>query len=111
MNKHSKWRSNMMKKGLSMMLVMSALLFAVGGCATRSDLMETEARQMAISTKADQASQDAQNAKVAADEALMRANEAIARAEAAEERAVERERIAEEKARQAEAIFQNSMRK
>jgi murein lipoprotein len=100
-----------MKKGLSMMLVMSALLFVIGGCATRSDIREAEARQMAISTKADQASQDAQTAKAAADEASMRANEAIARAEAAEMRAVERERIADEKARQAEAIFQNSMRK
>jgi len=101
----------MMKKGLSIMLMMSALLFALWGCATKSDIRETEARQMAISTKADQASQDAQTAKAAADEALMRANEAIARAEAAEKRAEEKERIAEERARQAEALFQNSMKK
>ncbi|KJS33131.1 MAG: hypothetical protein VR64_04015 [Desulfatitalea sp. BRH_c12] len=100
-----------MKKGLSMTLVMFALLFAVGGCATKSDLKETQARQMVISTQADQASQDAQVAKSAADEALLKANEAIARAEAAEMRADERERIAEEKARQAEAIFMNSMKK
>lgn len=101
----------MMKKGLTMMVVMSALLFAVGGCATKGDIRETEARQMVIGTKADQASQDAQTAKAAADEALMRANEAIARAEAAEMRAEERARIAEEKARQAEALFQSSMKK
>ena len=75
------------------------------------DVREAEARQLAISSKADQASQDAQSARAAADEALMRANEAIARAEAAEKRAEEKERIAEERARQAEALFQNSMKK
>lgn len=100
-----------MKKGLLVMLVLSALLLAVGGCATKSDIRDAEARQMAIDTKAEQASQDAQTAKAAADEALMKANEAIARAEAAEKRAEERERLAEEKARQAEAVFQNSMKK
>ena len=101
----------MKKKGLLMISVMLALAFTVGGCATKSDLKEVEAREMAISAKADQAAQDAQAAKAAADEALMKANEAAARAEAAEERALERERIAEEKAKQADAVFNNSMRK
>ncbi len=108
----------MMKKSLLMISLMFALAFAVGGCATKGDLKEVQAREMAISTKADQAAQDAQAAKAAADEALLKANEAAARAEAAERRAEERERIAaekeriaEEKARQAEAVFLNSMKK
>lgn len=101
----------MMKKSLLMISLMFALAFAVGGCATKGDLKEVQAREMAISAKADQAAQDAQAAKAAADEALLKANEAAARAEAAERRAEERERIAEEKARQAEAVFQNSMKK
>lgn len=101
----------MMKKGLLMGLVMFALALTVGGCATKGDLKEAQAREMAISAKADQASQDAQSAKAAADEALLKANDALARAEAAEQRAEERERIAEEKARQAEAAFENSMKK
>jgi murein lipoprotein len=108
----------MMKKGLLMVSVMLILAFVVGGCATKSDLKEVQAREMAIGAKADQAAQDAQAAKAAADEALLKANEAAARAEAAERRAEERERIAaekeriaEEKARQAEAIFQKSMKK
>jgi murein lipoprotein len=101
----------MMKKSLLMISVMLALAFTVGGCATRGDLQEVQAREMAISEKADQAAKDAQAAKAAADEALLRANEAAARAEAAEKRAEERERIAEEKAKQAEAIFRNSMKK
>ena len=100
-----------MKKSLLMVSVMFALAFAVGGCATRGDLEAVQAREMAISEKADQAAQDAQAAKAAADEALLKANEATARAEAAEKRAIERERIAEEKAKQAEAIFRNSMKK
>ncbi len=100
-----------MKKSLLMISLMFALAFAVGGCATKGDLKEVQAREMAISAKADQAAQDAQAAKAAADEALLKANEAAARAEAAERRAEERERIAEEKARQAEAVFQNSMKK
>jgi murein lipoprotein len=108
----------MMKKSLLTVSVMLALAFAVGGCATKGDLQEVQAREMAISEKADQAALDAQAAKAAADEALMRANEAAERAEAAERRAEERERIAaekeriaDEKARHAEAIFKNSMRK
>lgn len=108
----------MMKKGRLMVSMILVLAFAVGGCATKSDLKEAQARDMAISAKADQAAQDAQAAKAAADEALMKANEATARAEAAEKRAEERERIAaekeriaEEKAKQAEAIFQKSMKK
>jgi murein lipoprotein len=100
-----------MKKSLTMVFMMVVLAFVVGGCATKGDLKEAQAREMAISAKADQASQDAQAAKAAADEALMKANEASARAEAAEKRAEERERIADEKARQAEAAFQNSMKK
>jgi murein lipoprotein len=108
----------MMKKSLLLISAMLALTFAVGGCATKGNLKEMQAREMAISTKADQAALDAQAAKAAADEALLKANEAAARAEAAEQRAEERERaaaekerIAEEKARQAESIFQNSMKK
>jgi murein lipoprotein len=101
----------MMKKGLLMIPAMLALTFAVGGCATKGDLKQVQAREMAISAKADQAALDAQAAKAAADEALLKANEAAARAEAAEKRAEERERLAEEKARLAESIFKNSMKK
>lgn len=97
----------MMKKSLLTGVVTLALAFSIGGCATKSDIKEAHAREMAISAKADQAAQDAQAAKSAADEALMRANEAVARAEAAEKRAEERE----ERARQAEEAFQGSMRK
>jgi murein lipoprotein len=111
-------RQEMMKKFLLMTTVMLALAFTVGGCATRSDLQDMQAREMAISAKADQAAQDAEAAKAAADEALMKANEATMRAEAAEKRAEERERIAaekeraaEEKMKQADAIFQKSMKK
>ena len=100
-----------MKKGLWMVAVMLVAAFAAGGCATKSDLREVQDREMAISTKADQAAMDAQAAKAAADEALMKANEATARAEAAEKRAEERERIADEKAKQAEAVFKKSMMK
>lgn len=108
----------MMKKRLLLSTLMLALAFAIGGCATKGELKEMQAREMAIGAKADQAAQDAQAAKAAADEALLKANEAAARAEAAEKRAEERERIAakkeriaEEKARQAEAAFQKSMKK
>jgi len=100
-----------MKKSLTMVLAMLILAFVVGGCATKGDLQEAQAREMVIDAKADQASQDAQAAKAAADEALLKANDALARAEAAEQRAAERERLADEKARQAEAVFQNSMKK
>lgn len=100
-----------MKKSLTLVLLLVGLAFIVGGCATKGDLKEAQAREMAISAKADQAAQDAQAAKAAADEALMKANEATARAEAAERRAEERERIADEKERQAEAAFQRSMKK
>jgi murein lipoprotein len=108
----------MMKKSLLMISVVFALVIAFVGCATKGDLNEMQAREMAISEKADQAALDAQAAKAAADEALLKANEAAARAEAAEQRALERERIAAEKermaegkAKQAEAIFRNSMKK
>jgi murein lipoprotein len=101
----------MMKKSLLMVLGMFVLAFVFGGCATKGDLNDVQAREMAISQKADQAAQDAQAAKAAADEALLKANEAAARAEAAEKRAQERERMAEEKVKQAEAAFQNSMKK
>jgi murein lipoprotein len=100
-----------MKKGLWMVAVMLVAAFAAGGCATKSDLREVQDREMAISTKADQAAMDAQAAKAAADAALLKANEATARAEAAEKRAEERERIADEKAKQAEAVFKKSMMK
>jgi murein lipoprotein len=109
---------NMMKKSLLMISVILALVFTLGGCATKGDLQEVQAREMAIGAKADQAVQDAQAAKAAADEALLKANEAASRAEAAEQRAEERERIAaekeriaEEKVKQVDAMFQNSMKK
>jgi murein lipoprotein len=108
----------MMKKFLLITTVMLVLAFTIGGCATRSDLQDMQAREMAIGAKADQAAQDAEAAKAAADEALMKANEATMRAEAAEKRAEERERIAaekeraaEEKMKQADTIFQKSMKK
>jgi murein lipoprotein len=108
----------MMTRGLLMISMMLALALTFGGCATRSDLKEVQAREMAIGAKADQAAQDAQAAKASADEALMKANEAAARAEAAEKRAEERERaadererIAEEKERQAMVLFKDSMKK
>ena len=100
-----------MKKGLFVIPMTLALAIAVGGCATKGDLEKVQAREKAISAKADQAAQDAQAAKAAADEAMLKANEAVARAEEAEKRAEERERIAEEKAKQAEKIFQDSMKK
>lgn len=100
-----------LQKNLLMIGVMLTLAFTVGGCATKGDLREAQAREMAISAKADQAAQDAQTAKAAADEALLKANEAALRAEAAEQRAEERERIAAEKEKQADEIFRNSMKK
>ena len=100
-----------MKKSVTLVLMLVVFAFIVGGCATKGDLKEAQAREMAISAKADQASQDAQAAKAAADEALLKANEATARAEAAEKKAEERERIADQKAKQAEAAFQKSMKK
>jgi len=100
-----------MKKSLLVISIVLALGIAVGGCATKGDLEEVQAREKAIGAKADQAAQDAEAAKAAADEAVKKANEAVARAEEAERRANERERIAEEKAKQAEAAFQKSMKK
>ena len=64
----------MVRKSLLMVSVILALVFAAGGCATKGDLKEVQAREMAISAKADQAAQDAQAAKAAADEALLKAN-------------------------------------
>ena len=81
---------------------MLALAVALGGCATKGDLEEVQAREKAIAAKGDQAAQDAQAAKVAADEAMLKANEAVARAEEAERRAIEREKIAAERERVAE---------
>ncbi len=101
----------MMHKRLGAMLMMLALAIAVGGCATKGDLEQVQAREEAIAAKADQAAQDAEAAKLAADEAVLKANEAIVRAEEAERRAIERERIADEKARQADKMFQESMKK
>lgn len=100
-----------MKKGLLMIALTLSLIFAVGGCATKGDLKDVQAREMAISVKADQAAHDAQVAKAAADEALMRANEAAERAALAEKRAEERERAAEERIKKAEALFKKSMEK
>ncbi len=108
----------MMKKSVLIVSVMFGLAFAVGGCATKGDLRDVHAREMAISEKADQAAQDAQAAKTAADQAMLKANQAVERAEVAERKAQEREqiaeekeRIAEEKAREADVAFQKSMRK
>jgi len=72
-----------MKKNLLVISIMLALAIALGGCATKGDLEEVEAREKAIGAKADQAAQDAEAAKAAADEAVLRANEAAARAEEA----------------------------
>lgn len=101
----------MMKNSLLMISLGLALVLTFGGCATKGDLEEMQAREMEISAKADQAALDAQTAKAAADEALLMANDAVASAEAAEKRALERERIAQEKINQADAAFQNSMKK
>ena len=100
-----------MKKSLLVISMMLALAIAIGGCATKGDLEEVQAREKMIGAKADQAAQDAQAAKAAAEAATLKANEAMARAEEAEKRAAERERIADEKAKQADIIFQNSMKK
>jgi murein lipoprotein len=101
----------MMKKCALTVLASMGLLAVLGGCASKGDLENVQAKNMEIGAKADQAALDAQTAKAAADEALLRVNEAIAKAEAAERRALERERIAEEKIRQADAAFTNSMKK
>jgi len=107
-----------MKKSLLLISMMLALAIAAGGCATKGDLEQVQAREKIIGAKADQAAQDAQAAKAAAEAATLKANEAMARAEEAEKRDEERERIADEKARiadekakQAEAAFQKSMKK
>jgi murein lipoprotein len=89
-----------MKKSLLMISIMLALAIAVGGCATKGDLEDVQAREKAIGAKADQA-----------EEAERRAEEAERRAEERERIAAEKERIAEEKAKQAEAAFQKSMKK
>jgi murein lipoprotein len=107
-----------MKKSLFMISLMLILGIILVGCATKGDLARVETQEKLIGAKADQASQDAQEAKAAADAASMKANEAAARVEEAVRRAEERERIAEEKeriadekAKQAEAIFERSMTK
>ena len=76
-----------MKKSLLVISMMLALAIAVGGCATKGDLEEAQAREKAIAAKADQAALDAQDAKAAADEAMLKANEAAVRADEAEKRA------------------------
>jgi murein lipoprotein len=101
----------MLKKSLSVILMMLAFAIAAGGCATKGDLEKVQAREKMIGAKADQAAQDAQAAKAAAEAATLKANEAMTRAEEAEKRAAERERIADEKAKQADMIFQESMKK
>jgi murein lipoprotein len=100
-----------MKQMLLVVSIMLAFVIAAGGCATKGELEEVQAREKAIAAKADQAAQDAEAAKMAADEAISKANEAILRAEEAEKRAIERERIADEKAKEAELMFQQSMKK
>jgi murein lipoprotein len=101
----------MMKKSLLVISMMLALAIAIGGCATKGDLEQVEAREKLIGAKADQAAQDAQAAKEAAEAAVLEANEATARAEEAIRRAEERERIADEKAKQADMMFEKSMKK
>ncbi|MBW2515908.1 MAG: hypothetical protein JRE88_03925, partial [Deltaproteobacteria bacterium] len=59
----------MMKKRLLVISILLALAIALGGCATKGDLEEVQAREKAIGAKADQAAQDAEAAKAAADEA------------------------------------------
>ena len=77
-----------MKKSFLVISMMLALAIAVGGCATKGDLEEAQAREKAIAAKADQAAQDAQAAKATADEAMLKADEAVTRAEEAEKRAI-----------------------
>ncbi len=89
-----------MKKSLLVISMMLALAIAVGGCATKGDLEQVQAREKAIAAKADQAAQDAQAAKAAADEAMLRAEEAEKRAEEAEKRTEEYE-----------LLYQKSMKK
>jgi murein lipoprotein len=57
-----------MKKSLSVIIMMLALAIAIGGCATKGDLEQVEAREKMIGAKADQAAQDAEAAKAAAEE-------------------------------------------
>ncbi len=59
-----------MKKSLLVISMMLALAIAIGGCATKGDLEEAQAREKASAAKADQAAQDEQSAKAAADEAM-----------------------------------------
>ena len=58
-----------MKKSLWVISMMLTLAIAVGGCATKGDLEEAQAREKEIAAKADQAAEDAQAAKATADEA------------------------------------------
>ena len=56
----------MMKKSIIVISMMLALVIALGGCATKGDLEEVQAREKELAAKADQAAQDAQEAKAAA---------------------------------------------
>ena len=89
-----------MKKSLLVISIMLALAIAVGGCATKGDLEDVQAREMAMEAKVDQAAQDAQAAKAAAYEAMLKAEEAEKRAEEAEKRTEEYE-----------LLYQKSMKK
>jgi len=94
--------------GISMVLV---LAFALGGCATTSDIDQIQAQEKVIDAKADQAIQDAQAAKTAANEAQAKADAAAARAEEAVKKAEAREQIAAEKEQRADELFKKSMKK
>ena len=89
-----------MKKNLLVISILLALAIAVGGCATKGDLEQVQAREKLIGAKADQAAQDAQAAKAAAYEAMLKAEEAEKRAEEAEKRTEEYE-----------LLYQKSMKK
>ena len=93
-----------MKKSLLVISIMLVLAIVAVGCATKGDLEEVQAREMAIAEQADQAVQDAQAAKAAADEAMLKADEAVARAKEAETRAKEAEK-------RYELLYQESMKK
>ena len=57
-----------MKKIFLVISMLLALAIVAGGCATKGDIEEVQARDDEIAAKADQAARDAQEAKVEADD-------------------------------------------
>jgi murein lipoprotein len=95
--------------GVSMVLFLA--VFALGGCATTSDLEQVQAQGKVTDAKADQAIQEAQAAKAAANDAQAKADAAATRAEEAVKKAEEREKVAAEKEAKADELFKKSMKK